>query len=406
MEVGWEVPLRRGLFDEVRDGKGYDMTMTHHANPSTPATPRWKEIYDELLKLLPGYSYGSNFFTIAEICEKYDVSHITGRRVLTELEQQGLVEKIRKRGTVVRRQDQKAAAYLVIPSHARSDYASYNLLMRRMVGSLTVAAQEHNVEFEIIQEAYVESIFKRKKGNVGFILPSLISEQSLEFFGRKQLPYVLMTPGDHWEGHPHVRNHTFSIGYDATTYLLNKGHRRIAYVLGPLSQRHFRDRIKGYKAALRAAKVPFKWELVRETIPREPVSPECDFDTFEVLMAMRHPPTAVITGDKGRAMRLLNFCQQRGIAVPGQLSILCFPDFPEAKLTDPPLSAMDGQYLKMGQLIIKMLLEQLYEKAAPEKQAFVLEPVLIERESVATLQEDAVDEQKPGRVKKKKKASR
>ena len=54
------------------------MTMAiHPASSSASAQPRWKAIYDQLVAMLPGYTYGSNFFTIAEICEKFDVSLIT-----------------------------------------------------------------------------------------------------------------------------------------------------------------------------------------------------------------------------------------------------------------------------------------------------------------------------------------
>lgn len=360
------------------------MTMAiHPASSSASAQPRWKAIYDQLVAMLPGYTYGSNFFTIAEICEKFDVSHITARRVLTEMEQQGLVEKIRKRGTVVRRVDAKAAIYFVVPSQARPDYASYSLLMRRTIAGLTAAAQAMNVDFEVVQEAYVQSIFTRASHDVGFVLPSLISPDAIAYFKENNLPHVLLGPRDHWKQHPHVRLDHVQLGLLSTRYLIERGHRRIAYVLGLMSSRNFRDRIRGYRDALREAGIPFKWELVWETVPTEPVTPEMDFDTFEAMLAIRRPPTAVITGDKGRAMRLLNFCQQRGIDVPGKLSILCFPDFPEAKLTRPALTAMDGQYELNGQAAVKLLLEQIHNQATPARQAVVTSPLLIERQSVS-----------------------
>ncbi len=57
--------------------------------------------------------------------------------------------------------------------------------------------------------------------------------------------------------------------FDATTYLIGLGHRRIGYISGPAGASTSRDRLAGYKEALAAAGIAFSHELVREGNFRE-----------------------------------------------------------------------------------------------------------------------------------------
>lgn len=55
--------------------------------------PRWKVIRDWLHAQLPQFAYGSDFFTASELCHKFEVSTITANRALSELANEGLIEK-------------------------------------------------------------------------------------------------------------------------------------------------------------------------------------------------------------------------------------------------------------------------------------------------------------------------
>lgn len=66
-------------------------------------TPLYKEIYDDLKQKILNNEYKENAIlpTEAELIEKYEVSRITMRRALSDLEHDGLIKRTRGKGTVV-----------------------------------------------------------------------------------------------------------------------------------------------------------------------------------------------------------------------------------------------------------------------------------------------------------------
>ena len=235
------------------------MSLSPSNSATTTLAPRWKTIRDELHAQLHEREYGSNFYTIADICKKYDVSAITARRVLDELASEGLVEKIRKRGTVVRRVNRTICIRLVVPAVVRPDYMSFSGLMRRQVEGITDFARPNNIDFEFTNEAHLETLFgHRAATDFGLLIPHGVTEQTIAFLQSRQLPHVFLNPIRSWKGRLHARPDRFQAGYMATKHLLELGHRRIAFVLGRISQRNFRDRLRGYRLALKEAGIRFE----------------------------------------------------------------------------------------------------------------------------------------------------
>lgn len=348
-------------------------------SPLAPSSaPRWKVIRDELYNRLPQFEFGSNFYTIADICKEYGVSSITARRVLDELQSEGLVEKIRSRGTVVRRLATRTSIRLITPAGVRPDYHSYSVVMRRQIAGMTAFAQQSNVDFDTISETHLPTVFSRRTDPFGFLVSPGVSRDSLAFLRSRKLPHIFVNPLMGWKGVPHVRADKKAAGYLAARHLLDLGHKRIAYVLGSISRKHFRDRLMGYRAAIKEAGVKFDWSLVYTT---DGEHPEQDDQALSELLALRSPPTAIMAGDDNRAIQLLEGCRLRGISVPQDMSILGYPNYPETKLTSPPLSVVDAKYEEVGQVAMRTLLIQMNERVNPKRQALVVAPELVDRGS-------------------------
>ncbi len=348
-------------------------------SPTSPVPqPRWKTIVEELRVEIPNHRYGGRFYSIAEICERYQVSAITARRVLTEMQSEGLVEKIRSRGTVVRRLSTAASVRLVMPSGARPDYQTTSVVMRRQLAGITDFARAKQIDFDTISEAHLAIVFARGHDSYGFLVAPGVSHETLDFLRRRGLPFVLVNPISGWKGICHSRPDRVQAGYVAAKFLIELGHRRIGYILGSISQRNFRDRLVGYRAAHKESKLRFDWELIRETDGQHP---EQDEEALATLLSLRSPPTAVMTGDDGRAIQVLECCRRQGIEVPRQLSILGYPNYPEAMLTDPPLSVVDACYEEVGSASIGLLIEQMYEEVGRARSTVIIPPRLIERGS-------------------------
>jgi DNA-binding LacI/PurR family transcriptional regulator len=347
---------------------------------NTTAAPRWKVIRDELYAQLPGYAYGSSFLTEDEICRRYDVSRITAKRVLDELQAEGLVEKIRKRGTVVRRVPQTSRVRIVIPSSVHANHHTASVVMRRRLAGITRYAQKHHVDFDTLQESHLEMLLSRGHQDIGLLLPHQVTRQTTQFVASRQLPHVFLDPIQGWRRLLHVRVDRREAGRLAASHLIGLGHRRIGFLLGAISQRNFRDRLLGYRVALRDAGLKFDWSLVHETATDDYAEDE---QALMALLDLRRPPTAIMTADDSRALHLLEACRQRGIPVPEQISILGYPNYPESSLSDPPLSVIDACYEEVGEAGLRLLLERMHQTGDTRLRSVVVPPALVERGSTA-----------------------
>jgi len=346
---------------------------------TTKSPPRWKVIHDELMEELKGYDYGSDFLTIAEVCKRFDVSQITAIRVLNELASANLIEKMPGRGNVVRRLGKKVSVRLVIPGQINHPNLQLDSPTQRRLAGLHKAASEFQVDFDIISDTHLPRIFPRRGDVFGFAVTHLVRHETLSFLKEHQLPYVLVDPLEGYDRHPHARVDRFQAGYLATKLLLDQGHRRIALLSGPISQRNFRERLKGYRQALKEAGVAFRWSFIRES---DGLSPEKDAQALQSLWHAQRRPTALIAGDDNRALHVLDEARRLEILIPDQLSVVGYPNYPETSLTSPALTVVDAEYERVGARAMRLLLDQMLDGAAPAEQAASMPPRVIERESV------------------------
>jgi LacI family transcriptional regulator len=147
----------------------------------------------------------------------------------------------------------------------------------------------------------------------------------------------------------------FQGGYEATRYLIDLGHRRIAHIMGNPSHADSRDRREGYIRALADAGIPFHPWLVVEGDFEE----KSGFDAVESLMAARVPFTAVFAGNDQMAWGAGLALFRRKLRVPQDVSLVGFDDEPKAAFTWPPLTTVRQPTLEMGQAAMRALLDDL-----------------------------------------------
>jgi len=112
----------------------------------------------------------------------------------------------------------------------------------------------------------------------------------------------------------------------ATRYLLELGHRRIAFIGDkPPDEFRFdssRDRTVGYERALRAAGVAVRPEYVREGTQSRHVARSI----AEELLRLPEPPTAIFAASDTQALGVLEAARGVRVDVPGRLSVVGFDD--------------------------------------------------------------------------------
>ncbi|HEU5098020.1 MAG TPA: substrate-binding domain-containing protein, partial [Roseiflexaceae bacterium] len=95
--------------------------------------------------------------------------------------------------------------------------------------------------------------------------------------------------------------------------------------------------------------------------------------------------SAVLCYNDSIAIGALIACRERGIAVPGQLSVVGFDDIATARYVLPPLTTVRQPKVEMGGLAMRMLLDLLDDRPVHDR---ILAPTLVVRGSTGQLKGD------------------
>jgi DNA-binding LacI/PurR family transcriptional regulator len=168
-------------------------------------------------------------------------------------------------------------------------------------------------------------------------------------------------------------------------YLVSQGHRRIGFIGGPLSHRSLQERYDGYRAALRENGIARKHEW--GWIHSQP-GPQVDQgrEGMEALLARGMPVTAVITDNDSTALGVLQACDQAGVKVPEDVSLVGFDNVEASAYVNPPLTTVHIPKQRMGAIAARRLHELMEGRDADITLRITLGTELIIRKSVQALQ--------------------
>lgn len=144
--------------------------------------------------------------------------------------------------------------------------------------------------------------------------------------------------------------------HQATRFLIEAGHRRIAHVGGPRDLFSAKERYRGFASAMQEAGLPVDPSLVRFGEYHR----DWGLEAIRSLVAGVGPtPTAIFTGSDYIALGVLRGLHEMGLQAPHDLSIASFDDMPFAELLHPPLTTVRQPIEDLGRLGVSTLLAQL-----------------------------------------------
>ena len=192
-------------------------------------------------------------------------------------------------------------------------------------------------------------------------------------------------------GHPLDAAHSFYVdndnvqaGYQATQYLLDRGHRRILF-LG-FDKRFFMmaNRLKGFRQAMAAANAPVNEDWI---VPVRMIENAPDFTHLGEIFRAGQRPTAVVSMDDPLSIGLCGFLLTLGLSVPADVSIVSFNNTQAAQYHAPALTSVDVRPRELGMHAMALLIDVI--KGRVTEPTHVDVPfTLVERDSVAPIQPD------------------
>lgn len=163
----------------------------------------------------------------------------------------------------------------------------------------------------------------------------------------------------------------------AARHLISLGHEKIAMISGPLSTTPGKKRADGFKASLKES------GLSSEYFIESDFSEEGGYAAMCALLERVDAPTAVFTANNLMTIGALHALRDRGVAVPGQISVIGFDDLDFAELINPPLTVIARDARLQGALAMELMIKQLTNGASAQPEHSMVDVQLVERGSCA-----------------------
>lgn len=169
----------------------------------------------------------------------------------------------------------------------------------------------------------------------------------------------------------------FKGGYIATKYLIQNGHRKIAFA-GPYSETNkiIAHRFNGYLAALQEAQIPFTDDMIIKTdtfyedgliLGRRIANHEFDF-------------TAVFATADILAIGIINGAKYNGCFVPNNLSLVGFDGLHISELITPMLTTISQNVKQKAEASVRLLFDSIENKEIEDRN-ITLDVELVPRQS-------------------------
>ena len=216
----------------------------------------------------------------------------------------------------------------------------------------------------------------------------------------RRLPTVLVDQPDS-TGAPRVGIDDRGAAKAVAEHLVSLGHRRIGVVSFELAREPVGglvgtarqsaatfvasgERLKGYADAVEPAGIA--WGSVPVYECAENVLEE-GRAAAETLLALENRPTALLATSDLLAFGVMEAAARRGLAVPGDLSVVGFDDVPEAARANPPLTTVHQPHIEKGLKAGRLLVSRLQSEGLTRPE--ILPTRLVVRESTAPPKPDA-----------------
>lgn len=221
---------------------------------------------------------------------------------------------------------------------------------------------------------YIRDIIQQRQADALIIHAYVLSTELAAILSRVDFPYLVI-------GKPESRssicwidvNHE-QAGQIAANYLLDKGYRHMAFIMGQEDDALSLSRLTGIN------QVMSEEELDVEVICNEsPYALDDDATLKELLLRQDHPEV-LLCSNNHLALHCLQHIRRLGLKIPKDIALLTFDNYPFSMLTDPSITAVEVDMHEMGVNAARFVLQKI-RKPNLLIQSYCTSPCILERQS-------------------------
>lgn len=186
----------------------------------------------------------------------------------------------------------------------------------------------------------------------------------------ERVPVVLLS-GRSWPNADSATVDSYEAGLLAVRHLTGLGHTRVLHLAGPEGPNESFERERAYRDALAAAHLPVL------PAPRGDWSAQSGWDIGTTVDPTTF--TAVFAGNDQMALGFMSALRARGLAAPGDYSIVGVDDMPDARFFSPALTSVQMDFVGLGRAGLEMILHRV--RSGERVARRVIRPTLVVRDS-------------------------
>ncbi|MCI2229825.1 LacI family transcriptional regulator [Polaribacter sp. MSW13] len=170
----------------------------------------------------------------------------------------------------------------------------------------------------------------------------------------------------------------FEAAYRATEHLIQQKSTEIAHFSGPQNLEIYKNRFKGYKAALENYKIPFREELVIASSLME----DDGAKNIKKILSLPFQVDGLFCANDVVAIGAIQYLKKIGIKIPEDIAIVGFSNETTSSVIDPALTTIHQSGFKIGQIATNLLLDKISNDDKKQiHETIIVKTNLIERKS-------------------------
>ena len=325
---------------------------------------------------------GLSITTVSRALAGYsDVSPKTRERVRLTAEKIGYIPNQSARRLVTGRSN---AVGIVLPFPGNDDIDPYvtdpfvNELLRYIARALQRLSQLDLIVGYSHGDDDRLNIYKRfvqgHRVDAFFVARTDSHDERIDYLLQQGIPFVCHGRTERDDQHAWVDTDARRSFSDITRHLLALRHRRIALLNIPAHYHTARLRTAGYTETMQAAAL-------------EPVAVHCELrmhsghEASLTLLQSARPPTALLCASDIIAVGAMQAVRSLNLTPGREVSVIGTDNLPLAQLLEPELSSLGYSFMRLGEIMVDMLQEQLSEhKIIPARK--LIEYQLLKRGSL------------------------
>jgi len=171
--------------------------------------------------------------------------------------------------------------------------------------------------------------------------------------------------------------------YSLTKLLCSLGHKHILHITGSEEISSVRERITGYKKALKEFGIGFDPGLIYHCDLKLDGGYQC---AHRALSELDPIPTAIFAYSDVIAVGVMKTLHEKHIRIPEDIALVGYDNIDYSEFLEPSLTTVDQFANEIGQKGMEILLRKIYkpENEIWEEQQVIIKPMIVTRESSGT----------------------